>query len=130
MKLENVMTAGVVAVSEESTLGEARESMESHAIHALPVTDRFGLLVGIVSSEDLVRGHEATLPVSRIMTSPVHTLSPDSEVATAAALMRRYRHHHLVVLEGQKIVGIVSSLDLLRLLETSSGSVAAQERGA
>jgi CBS domain-containing protein len=64
------------------------------------------------------------------MTSPVHTLSPDSYVATAAALMRRHRHHHVVVLEGQKIVGIVSSLDLLGLLEASSGSVVAQERGA
>jgi CBS domain-containing protein len=117
MKLENVMTAGVVAVGEESTLGEARERMESHDIHALPVTDRFGLLVGIVSSEDLLRGHEPTLPVSRVMTTPVHTLTPDSEVATAAALMRTHRHHHLVVLEGKKIVGMVSSLDLLELLE-------------
>lgn len=117
MKLEEVMTAGVVAVKEDDTLGEARDRMEALDIHALPVTDRFGVLVGIVSSEDLVRGHEATLPVSRVMTSPVHTLPPDTGTSAAVALMRKHRHHHVVVLDGQKIVGMVSSLDLLKLLE-------------
>ena len=117
MLLTDVMTAGVVAVKEDETLGEARERMESLDIHALPVTDRFGVLVGIVSFEDLVRGHEPTLPVSRVMTSPVHTLPPSAETSAAAALMRKHRHHHVVVLEGQKIVGMVSSLDLLELLE-------------
>ena len=117
MELEKVMTAGVIAVKEDDTLGEARERMESLDIHALPVTDRFGVLVGIVSSEDLVRGHEATLPVSRVMTSPVHTLPPDADAKMAATLMRKHHHHHLVVLDGQKIVGMVSSLDLLALLE-------------
>ena len=91
--------------------------MESLDIHALPVTDRFGVLVGIVSSEDLLRGHEPTLPVSRVMTSPVHTLPPDAETGAAVTLMRLHRHHHVVVVEGQKAVGIVSSLDLLALLE-------------
>jgi CBS domain-containing protein len=117
MRLEEVMTTGVVAVKDADTLGEARERMESLDIHALPVTDRFGVLVGIVSSEDLVRGHELTLPVSRVMTSPVHTLPPDAEARAAVTLMREHRHHHLVILEGQKIVGMVSSLDLLALLE-------------
>ena len=117
MKLKEVMTEGVVAIKEDETLGEARELMESLAIHALPVTDRFGVLVGIVSSEDLIRGHEATLPVSRVMTSPVHTLPPDADTGVAVELMRRHRHHHLVVLDGQNVVGMVSSLDLLALLQ-------------
>jgi CBS domain-containing protein len=117
MKLIDVMTSGVVAIKEDETLGEARERMESLGIHALPVTDRFGVLLGIVSSEDLLRGHEPTLPVPRVMTSPVHTLPPESDTRAAAALMRKHRHHHLVVLDGQKIVGMVSSLDLLGLLE-------------
>jgi CBS domain-containing protein len=117
MKLTDVMTSGVVAIKEDETLGEARERMESLDIHALPVTDCFGVLVGIVSSEDLVRGHELTLPVSRVMTSPVHTLPPEAETRAAVILMRKHRHHHVVVLEGQKIVGMVSSLDLLALLE-------------
>lgn len=117
MKLEEVMTTGVVAVKKDDTVGEAREQMESLAIHALPVTDRLGILEGIVSSEDLLRGHEPTLPVSRVMTSPVHTLPPDADTKAAVALMRQHRHHHLVVLDGQKVIGMVSSLDLLALLE-------------
>ena len=116
MTLAELMTRGVVAVKEDDSVGEARERMESLDIHALPVTDRYGVLLGIVTSEDLLRGHELTLPVSRVMTSPVHTLPPDAGTGEAVALMRRYRHHHIVVLEGQKIVGMVSSLDLLALL--------------
>ena len=117
MKVRELMSAGVVAIAEEETLGEAREKMESLDIHALPVVNDDGLLVGIVASQDLVRGHEPTLPVSRIMTSPVHTVPPDSLAYQAAALMRQHRHHHLVVLDGQEIVGILSSLDLLKVLE-------------
>ena len=62
-------------------------------------------------------GQEATLPVTRVMTKPVHTLPPDAEAIAAARIMREHRHHHVVVLDGQKIVGMVSSLDLLGLLE-------------
>ena len=116
MKLEDLMTAGVVAIRESETLGEAQERMESLDIHALPVTDAFGILVGIVTSEDLLRGHEPTLPVSRVMTSPVHTLPPDAEAVQAAEIMREHRHHHIVVLDNERIVGMVSSLDLLKLL--------------
>ena len=117
MKVEDLMSAGVVTVHENNTVGEAREQMESLDIQALPVTDQFGVLVGIVTSENLMWGQEATLPVSRVMTSPVHTLPPGAEAILAAQIMREHKHHHVVVLDGQKIVGMVSSLDLLGLLE-------------
>ncbi len=57
------------------------------------------------------------LPVSRIMTSPPHTLEPSADVAEAARLMREHRHHHVIILDHERIVGIISSLDLLQLIE-------------
>jgi len=117
MRVEELMTKGVVAMPADSTVGEARRQMESLDVHALPVTDAEGRLVGIVAPDDVMRGHEPTLPVSRVMTTSVHTLPPDAPLSSAARMMRQHRHHHIVVLDGQSIVGMLSSLDLLKQLE-------------
>jgi len=68
-----------------------------------------------------VTDYDDVLPVSRIMTSPLHTLEPGAEVAVAARLMREHGHHHVVILDQGRIVGIVSSLDLLRVIELEAG---------
>jgi CBS domain-containing protein len=115
--IEQVMSGSVVKVREDETLGEVRERMTTLDISALPVVSAEEVLVGIVTAADLVSGYETTLPVSRVMTTQVHTLAPEDDVAEAVRLMREHRHHHVVVMDGQKVVGMVSSLDLLGLLE-------------
>jgi CBS domain-containing protein len=115
--VEQVMSGSVVKVREDETLGEVRERMTSLDISALPVVSAEEVLVGIVTADDLVSGYETTLPVSRVMTTQVHTLSPGDDVVKAVRLMRDYRHHHVVVMDGQRVVGMLSSLDLLGLLE-------------
>jgi CBS domain-containing protein len=85
-------------------------------IGAIPVVDEDGTLRGIVSGEDMVTDYEATIPVSRVMNSPVLTLSPDAEASEAAQTMREQGCHHIVVTRGERVVGIVSSFDLLRLV--------------
>ncbi|HLE20493.1 MAG TPA: CBS domain-containing protein, partial [Vicinamibacteria bacterium] len=59
----------------------------------------------------------AKIPVSRIMSTNVYTVTPDADVRTAAQMMRHYRLHHVVVTDGDRVVGILSSFDLLRLIE-------------
>lgn len=115
--IESLMAAAVVVSSPEETVGEIRGRMATHGIGAVPVVNADGVLVGIVTSTDLVDEFELTLPVARVMTSPVHTIGPEADAREAAALMRKTRHHHLVVEREDHIVGIVSSFDLLRLLE-------------
>jgi CBS domain-containing protein len=117
-KLEDVMAGAVVMVSPEDTLGDVRDKMTGLDIGAIPVVDEDGRLRGIVSAEDLVTDYEATIPVSRVMNSPVLTLSPDSEAAEAARTMREQGCHHIVVTRAKRVVGIVSSFDLLRLIES------------
>jgi CBS domain-containing protein len=116
-KLEDVMAGAVVMVSPDDTLGEVREKMMGLDIGAIPVVDEDGMLRGIVSAEDLVTDYEATIPVSRVMNSPVLTLEPEDEASEAARTMREQGCHHIVVTRGERVVGIVSSFDLLRLIE-------------
>jgi CBS domain-containing protein len=124
LSIDKIMITAVVEAKEDETLGEIRGRMASHDISAVPVVNANEALVGIVTADDLMSVHADTLPVSRVMTTTVHTLSPKADVSVAAALMRKHRHHHIVVLDGQRVVGIVSSLDLLRLIEQPSGAEA------
>ncbi len=119
--VKTIMVKSVVEVDERGSVGAARQLMEEHDISALPVVNAEGAPVGIVTASDLVTDYDDVLPVSRIMTSPLHTLAPDADVSVAARLMREHGHHHVVILDEGRIVGIVSSLDLLRVIELEAG---------
>ena len=115
--VEEIMVKSVVAVDESKSVGEARDLMDNNDIGALPVVNAHGTLVGVVTATDLMLDYEDVLPVSRIMTSPPHTLAPGADVGQAARLMRQHGIHHVIILERDQMVGIVSSLDLLQLIE-------------
>lgn len=117
MAIERIMVKSVVEIGETESVGAARQLMEKHDISALPVVDAKGSPVGIVTASDLVTDYDDVLPVSRIMTSLLHTLEPSADVSEAARLMREHGHHHVIILDEERIVGIVSSLDLLRVIE-------------
>ena len=121
MAVETIMVKSVVEVDDTESVGAARQLMEEHDISALPVVNAECAPVGIVTASDLVTDYDDVLPVSRIMTSPLHTLEPSADVSVAASLMREHGHHHVVILDQGRIVGIVSSLDLLRVIELDAG---------
>src|SRR6478672_9799368 len=60
-------------------------------------------------------GRMNDLPISRVMTRPLVTIRPGETVVTATALMEREDIHHLLVLQDGRMVGILSSADLLKL---------------
>ena len=113
----DLMVAAVVVADPAETVGEVRQKMSQQDIGAVPVVDSDGVLRGIVTAEDLMKGYEASLPISRVMTRPVQSLPPGAGIARAARHMRERRHHHIVVVDDDRIVGILSSFDLLGLLE-------------
>ena len=90
--------------------------MDPFELRSLPIVDDEDELIGMITSSDLIPGFSAKIPVSRIMSTKVYTVTPDTDVETAAQMMRQYRIHHVVVTDGNKVVGILSSLDLLRLI--------------
>ena len=115
--VEQLMVEGVIVVDETRTVGEARERMLDQGIHALPVVDGKGRPRGIVTSSDLVEETAATVPVSEVMTPNVYTVSPESGAHVAARIMRNRRVHHLLVVRQERLIGMLSSFDLLRLVE-------------
>jgi CBS domain-containing protein len=114
--VREVMAPAVVVAKPSDILGGIREVMDAHDIHSLPIVDDEDQLIGMITASDLVPGFSAKIPVSRIMSTKVYTVTPDTDVATAAQMMREYRIHHVVVTAGNKVVGVLSSFDLLRLI--------------
>ena len=109
----------VVTVRPEQTLREALKLLALHSIGAVLVTDAAGALVGILSERDIVR--EAVrnerffdLPVSAIMTRDVIAGMPQDDASAVTTTMTNKRFRHLPVLDGGKIVGVISLGDIVK----------------
>jgi CBS domain-containing protein len=108
----------VVSIDVGARLAEAVALLAGRRIGALVVTDG-GAPAGILSERDVVacmaKEGAATLdlPVSRVMTAPAVTVTPDVPVLSALSDMSRRRIRHLPVVEAGRLAGIVSIGDLV-----------------
>lgn len=117
VKVAQVMAPDVLTVQKHHTVDHARGMMRRNGIHALPVVGADGGVEGIVSSHDLAADLKGSTPVSEVMTREVYTIPQYNDVHHAARLMRNHRIHHVVVTYERAVVGVLSSFDLLELVE-------------
>jgi CBS domain-containing protein len=109
----------VERIEADSTVGEAVALLAEKRIGALPVMQGREV-VGILSERDIIYclasdGHKVLdWAVSRVMTSPAITVTPEVPVLGALSQMSRRRVRHLPVVEGQDLAGIVSIGDLVQ----------------
>jgi len=116
-KVSELMTEAVVTTEPHTTVDHVRKMMDRNKIGAIPVVDSEGRPVGIVSSTDLAANLNPASPVSTIMTEKVYSVPRYDDVSTAARVMRNHGIHRVLVTHEQKVVGVLSSFDLLRLVE-------------
>lgn len=128
------MTKDVVTATPDTTLPEAHRLMTEHKIRRLPIIDRNGRLVGIVTRGD-IRGAEpsaatslsiwelnyllARLKIAEIMTADPVTIWPEATIQEAAQLMMDKKISGLPVLgRNGQVVGIITESDIFRLIVT------------
>jgi CBS domain-containing protein len=146
VRVADVMTRDVLTVGPETSVQDVARLLWSRGISGVPVVDAAGALVGIVSELDLlVRNanlhipqylrvldvmiplggrHEFDQEIRRalgataadVMTADVTTVEPQTDLADAATLMLDKDVNRLPVLDGGRIVGIISRADFVRLL--------------
>jgi len=119
------MTKDPKTVSPDDTLGRAADMMRESRINHLPVVEG-GRLVGILSDTDLRNASLASGPlpapegtmdrdrrVREVMKTEVWSLTPEDSVEDALLIITRKRFGALPVLSGDKLVGIITKIDLL-----------------
>ncbi len=118
VKIDELMTPNVHAVPTHQTLGQVRTLMLEKKIHAVPIIDEDEQPVGIITSSDLMQDIVSDdMRVTRFPTPKVFTVPRYDGPHVAARVMRNHGIHHLIVTDEKKIVGMISSFDLLRLVE-------------
>jgi len=144
VQVSEIMTAEVAVVRPGTSVKEAAEVMASGGFAALPVVDDRRTVVGIVAEADVLRGRlpqdprlhlrredpdgtGAPVPpqlVGEIMTVPVQTVLCTADVADVARLFVDDRLRSVPVVDGDRLVGIVSRRDALRALVRSDDDIA------
>ncbi|MDH3760615.1 MAG: CBS domain-containing protein [Gammaproteobacteria bacterium] len=118
VKVEELMTASVITAQPHHSVEHVRGMLEKNSISAVPVVDSDAHPIGIVSSTDLVQELKPGSPISQVMTEKVYTVPQYDDTSVAARVMRNHGIHRVVVTHEQKVVGMLSAFDLLKLVES------------
>ena len=149
MNAADVMVSNVIAVHADSSVMAIAEILLENRISAVPVVDASGAPIGIVSEGDLIRRVETGTERRRswwlefltgketlarefvksharkatdVMTQPVISVSPQTPLGEVAALMEKHRIKRVPVIDGFKLVGIVSRANLVQALARQGGA--------
>ena len=147
-RVRDVMTQEVVTVNEHASFKDVAMLIAERRVSAVPVLDREGRVLGIVSEADLVLKEEypegppearmfqgrrrriaqakaAGDTAAELMTAPAVTIGPDASVAEAARLLHRHGIKRLPVVDpAGPLLGIVSRADLLKVFLRSDADIA------
>lgn len=150
MRAHQIMTRPVVTVTPETTIVDAANLMLQRHVSGLPVVDAAGKLVGVVSEGDFIRRseigtgrkrgrwlrfilgpgksasdfvHEHGHKVGEVMTKSPLTITEDTALAEIVELMEKNNVKRLPVVQGDKVVGIVSRANLLQAVASLARQV-------
>jgi CBS domain-containing membrane protein len=120
--VEDFMSTAVITMKESDTLSAAQIEMQMAEIRHLPVVDKKGHVVGVLSDRDILRNltkiEGKPTPVASIMSRRVRTVKPSLAAAEAATLLLENRFGCLpVVGEDEQLVGIITDTDFLKIAE-------------
>jgi CBS domain-containing protein len=136
-EIRNWMTAPALTVQPQTSLLDAYNYMTENDVRRLPVADKNGFLVGILTMSDILR----TVPsffqnedlatdlllqdqkVSQVMTTDPLTIEPDDTVQDAAEAMLEYQVSGLPVVSEGRVVGVITESDIFRLVVKSWGEL-------
>ena len=142
MKAVEIMSAPAVSVTARTSARRAANILSEHGFSALPVVDHIGALVGVVSEADLIRDRVATAgarsdedalaapdhhpaqTVGEVMTSLPDYVDHTASLEDIAAAMTSGHRRSIPVVDGTRLVGVISRSDVLRFLARGDAQLA------
>lgn len=128
--IADLMTTNLFTLKRSDSLRDARSLMQLARIRHIPIVDGRGGFVGLLTHRDIlsatisrfadvdehVQGEiDAGIPVGEIMQTDVVTVPPSMMLRDAAEILLHNKYGCLPVLEGERLVGIVTEADFLKL---------------
>ena len=139
MKAQDIMSSPAVAVTAGAPVSKAVHIFGERGFSALPVITHDGTLVGVVSEADVIRNRFAVpdgpsgmavaaegtaQTVGQVMTSPPAFVDQEADLGTIADTMISGRRRIVPVVDGTKLVGVISRSDIMRCLAHRDAQVA------
>ncbi|MFA6989410.1 MAG: CBS domain-containing protein [Candidatus Gastranaerophilaceae bacterium] len=144
--VKDIMSEDLITINKDATIKELVDLFSKNGIMGVPVIDDDEFIIGVVSSSDVMKNESShnfyqtpsidvlesvnyetssfmNSKVSTIMTKDLYSTSPDDTIAKMSKIMYDKKIHRLLVVDYNKLVGIVSTFDLLKLLATSDEEV-------
>ena len=130
MTVAELMERKVKSVRSEATVAEAIIELADAHISGMPVVDGAGRMIGVLSTTDLLTAEAETedaagrkslwesTAVRELMTPRPFTVAPDEDVREAARQMLYADVHRLFVAEGDQVIGVISTTDIVRAVAT------------
>ena len=124
--VNQVMNKDVLTSDKSTSLQDAAQKMKKSNIGCVIVTDDTGPL-GIITERDFVtevaaEGRPLFTEISEVMSSPLITIDPEETIWEASEMMKEKGIHKLPVKENGKIVGIITTTDIVRISSVGSDS--------
>jgi acetoin utilization protein AcuB len=115
MQIVNLMTSDPITINSHDTLSKAKAIMDVGGFRRVPVVDN-GRLIGILTERDLRKysGFLESTRVNAAMRTALITITPHDTVEDAARLMLRHKIGGLPIVDAGRLVGIITTTDLLR----------------
>ncbi len=116
--ISSLMHTNVRTASMDDTVTAVEKLLKDNELSWVPVLEPGGPVLGVISATDLLQFHAQQRDPQHVMAWQLCTykpisVSPDASVAEVARLMVRHHIHHVVVMQGQTLRGVVSALDFV-----------------
>ncbi|MGP8012526.1 MAG: CBS domain-containing protein, partial [Halobacteriota archaeon] len=112
VNVKEYISAPVIPLHPNATVAEALALIAKTGHQGFPVVSD-GKLVGIVTSADLILAKHRQ-KIAALMTTNPASARPDDDIVSVAGVMAYNHIHHLPIIEGERVIGIVTATDMLR----------------
>ena len=124
--VSDIMKKKIISIDESETIKKAASMMNEAEIGSIIIT-KDNIPVGILTERDFVtkiasKEISLSVPVSQVMTHPLLVIAPNQTVWEVAEIMKNMGIHRVAVQEGGKIIGMVTTTDLVKIVSIGSDS--------
>ena len=115
LSIREIMTTDLFTLEASATLAGAEQLMKTHRVRHIPIIDVEQRLIGLIPQRDILASDKTGIFVSDVMRRDLYTISQAADMRAAALMLQKHKIGSLPVLQGEKLVGIITDSDYVGL---------------